>query len=60
MLFSIVISSRQSYIFKKKHIRDALRVVSRIKETLQEKNVEVQCARYDCAKLVIKQSSLLS
>jgi len=59
MLFNIVISSRQLCIFRKRHIRDALRVVSRIKETLQKKNVEVQCARHNCAKLIIKQSSLL-
>jgi len=60
MLPNIIILSRQSYIFKKRHIRDALQVVSKIKEISQKKNVKVQCARHDRAKLVTKQSSLLS
>jgi len=59
MLLNIVILSYQLCIFKKKHTRDALRVVSKIKETSQEKNVEVQCARHNRAKLVTKQSSSL-
>lgn len=60
MLLSIVASSCQSFISKKRHTRDALQVVSRIKKTLQEKNVELKYVRHNCAKLVTSHSSLLS
>ena len=42
-----------------KGTRDALRVVLRIKETSQEKDVEVQCARHGRAKLATEQSPSL-
>jgi len=41
MLFNIVALSRQLYIFRKRHIYDALRVVLESKEISQKKDIAI-------------------